>query len=171
MVTRLRSDKGSFVQSPKKAFDGEEGAPPGDVTIFGDVTIAAQIIAQGMISGGDCQAQFITGTMTFSRLTADVTLLDYDLSAGVFTDSTSLTTWEPAIAPYDMSLECVGSNNFSYWDPGTPPVGAYHEHIMSHTGDAVNRFIDIATHHVQFPGAAHPFFTAAGRWQWVGPAP
>lgn len=172
MVTRLQSDKGSFVQSPKGAFDGEEVAPPG-LTINGDVTAnAGAPFAQEMISGGDCQPQFLSvGSydMIFTALIADGGVLPsippIDFTTGIFTDITTGSTWDMSAPPYSMSQLCLGTNNWGSWDPAKPEINGTREHIEIHT--ASQGAINIATNH----GVEHPTFTALGRWKWEGPAP
>lgn len=54
MVTRLRSDKGSFVQSPKFAFDSESALSTGNVQVIDNVT---RMGVTGPNSGGNPSSQ------------------------------------------------------------------------------------------------------------------
>lgn len=167
MSARLRSEKGSFVQSPKRAFETESAPANGGI-----VTVAGALVTNNSsridVPGGcfhlfDLDVGFnSTRTQmdwTFPRLPVQI-----DLLTGAFRGVTSGTVWR--LSDYTITLQCqTGTQRLGYENRAAPPNGPYYAHVVSDDTSQLRTFIvsNIGRH----PLAPHPAFQQGEAFEWL----
>jgi len=164
MVTRLRSDKGSFVRSPKGAFDSESTP----LVVAGQVLIV-QDVADTVVYDGVLCAPVTGGGGTPGRLRTYfrfvIPVASASKLAGSYVGLTSGATWDASTLGARGAL-CGAPTQL--WTTGTPityPAGdAYPTFEHMNTGNDY----DVYTNYGNFPGALHPTgFTASEDFAFV----
>lgn len=158
-MTRIRSDKGSFVQSPKLAFDAEEGAPPPTVgvisfvEIYDDLSNVVVVMVPGCDQGfaqpytpggyGQTQFQWDVGAAPDSAT----------MISGTYVGETSGTIYSPSDDP-EMVFNCTPGFNVSWYKAGAPEVltegDAYRRIVATTKFGAGNHFTEAFTNQGRF---------------------
>lgn len=187
MVTRLRSDKGSFVRSPKGAFDTED-APllnlQVEYAIFqASVTQPNQYFSldTGACARGNSATQYFNGPgldwrFTFNEL--DQQAWDPNLiKSMVLSQAPSVQTIDIG-ALIDAGTTCVEGSGFeNHWAPPTVPgSGSFELHDIQMFGPspfAGNYWFNFAVYNHPNTGLAQAYFPtdwSPGLLQWqIGP--
>ena len=167
MTARLRSDKGSFVQSPLKAFETSAVAVNGGTITFAGAT---QVNNSSRIDQpGGCFHRFdldVGNNSLITQLdwTSPRTPAQIDLLTGSFLGLTSLTSWR--LSDYSITQICfVTLLRAGYENQSVAPNGLYYPHVVSDDVAALQTFV--VTNIGRHPGSPHPAFTQGEQFEWV----